>query len=128
MILADSSAWIEFLRGTGSRTARQLETHIRGEEVVVTDPVLMEVLAGARDDHEWVELSRMLGRFEFARVENGDWLDAARLRRTMAGAGRTLRNAIDCLIAVVAIRTGSAVLSADADFAAIAELAPLRIA
>ncbi|MFN8233487.1 MAG: PIN domain-containing protein, partial [Actinomycetota bacterium] len=48
MILADTSAWIEYLRGTGSRTHRALRRAIDSGDVVITEPVVMEVLAGAR--------------------------------------------------------------------------------
>jgi predicted nucleic acid-binding protein len=49
VILVDTSAWIEFLRGTESATCREVD-RLLGTEIAVTDPVLMEVLAGARDD------------------------------------------------------------------------------
>ena len=50
MILADTSAWVEFLRGTGSETNLRLRGLLEDDELSTTDVVLMEVLAGARDD------------------------------------------------------------------------------
>ena len=129
LILADSSAWVEFLRGTGSPIDHRVESMVRARTLVVTEPVLIELLAGARDREEWRDVRRMTSAFDFASVENpGDWIDAAALYRQMRGAGRTIRNIVDCLIAVVAMRIDAAVLHKDADFDAIAEVAPLKLA
>ena len=51
MILVDTSAWVEYDRATDSRVDRRLSELIETSDLVaVTEPVAMEVLAGARDD------------------------------------------------------------------------------
>ena len=51
MILADTSAWVEYDRATGSTTDRRISELIATEEpIAVTEPVIMEVLAGARSE------------------------------------------------------------------------------
>lgn len=52
MILVDTSAWIDFERGTRSATARRLVDLISsgGPQVAVTEPVVMEVLVGLNGD------------------------------------------------------------------------------
>ena len=47
MILIDTSAWIEFLRDTGSATCNRVEALLESE-IAICDAVRMEVLAGAR--------------------------------------------------------------------------------
>jgi predicted nucleic acid-binding protein len=50
VILADTSAWVEYDRATGSSVDRRLTDLIEtGGRLAVTQPVVMEVLAGARD-------------------------------------------------------------------------------
>jgi predicted nucleic acid-binding protein len=50
VILADTSAWVEFDRATGSRVERRVtELIATGGLLSTTEPVVMEVLAGARD-------------------------------------------------------------------------------
>lgn len=128
-MIADTSAWIEFLRGTGSTVDLRMEAAARERALLITDPVLMEVLAGARDREEWLDLRRMLSAFDFASIESpGDWVDAAALHRRLRRAGRGLANMVDCLIAVIAIRVGVPVLHLDADFDAIAAHSALEIA
>ena len=129
MTLADTSAWVEFLRDTGSpANARVRELLHAPAELAVTDPVLMEVLAGARSRAEHDSLRRLLRRCELIPAEPGDYEAAAALYRACRRRGETVRNMIDCLVAVVALRSGAALLHADEDFDAIARTAPLRIA
>ena len=130
MILADTSAWIEYLRATGSAVHLRLLQLLRtGAPLAVTDVVLMEVLAGAADDAHQDRLRRLIARCEYLPVEGpSDYLQAAQLYRSCRGQGVTIRRLPDCLIAVVAMRCGVAVLHADRDFDAIARCAPLEIA
>jgi predicted nucleic acid-binding protein len=129
MILVDSSAWIEFLRATGSPAHRRLtELTRQGARLGTTDIVLMEILAGARDSAHRDSLRRLLATCEFEPVQGPvDYETAAELYRACRGAGETVRTLTDCLIASVAIRTGYALLHADADFEAIARHAPLQV-
>lgn len=49
MILADTAAWIEYDSGTGSTVDQRMTELIASEgPLAVTEPVVMEVLAGAR--------------------------------------------------------------------------------
>jgi predicted nucleic acid-binding protein len=98
-------------------------------DLVVTGPVLLEVLAGARNERERTRVRNLFARFRYAAVQEPvDYVDAARVYGTCRDAGVTVRGQLDCLIAVVAMRIDAAVLHADADFDAIAEHAPLKIA
>ncbi len=117
MLLADSSAWIEFLRATGSPIHHRMRSALEAQEVVVTDPVLAEVLRGARPETA-DRLLRLLSAQEFEPVATRlDWVDAAALYRAGRARGVTIRGLVDCLVAAVAIRTGLAVLHHDRDFA-----------
>jgi len=129
VILPDSSAWIEVQRATCSPADLRLTRAIEnGEHLATTGLVLLEVMAGARDEHQARELRRLFNRCEFLRLEEPlDQEAAALLYRTCRRAGRTIRKLPDCLIAAVAIRTGAELLHQDGDFDAIAEHAPLAI-
>ena len=48
MILVDTSAWVEFLRDTGSPVCTRVD-ELLGGEIATCDPIRMEVLAGARN-------------------------------------------------------------------------------
>jgi predicted nucleic acid-binding protein len=130
VILVDTSAWIEFLRGTGSSIDRRVDALLdEGAQLATTDAVVMEILAGARDDSHRDRLRRLLARCHFAATEGPrDFEDAADLYRACRRGGETVRALTDCLIAIVAIRSDLAILHVDTDFAAIARHAPLQIA
>lgn len=129
MILIDTSAWVEFLRGTGSPAHLRLKRELAGgAELASTDVVAMELLAGARDDAHREQLRRMLYSLEALPVDGpGDYECAADLYRACRAGGETPRKLSDCLIAAVAIRHGAELLSADVDFTVIARHAPLRL-
>ncbi len=127
MILVDSSAWIEMQRATGSPADARLTAAIEaGEPLAITGLVMLEVLAGARDERHARDLRRLLARCELLRLqEPSDHEAAAALYRACRRSGRTVRRLPDCLIAAVAIRAGAQLLHQDSDFDAIALHSPL---
>jgi predicted nucleic acid-binding protein len=127
VILPDSSAWIEVQRATCSPADLMLTAAIEnGEEIATMGLVMLEVLAGARDEQQARELRRLLNRCTFLRLEEPtDYESAAALYRACRRGGKTIRKLPDCLIAAVAIRTEAELLHQDGDFDAIALHAPL---
>lgn len=126
MILIDTSAWVEFLRDTGSAVCDRVDD-LLVEEIVVCHPVRMEVLAGARDEQHLGELRGLLARGSLVPTEPSDFEDAAALYRACCRRGESVRKLIDCLIAATAIRASTPVLHSDSDFAVLARHTPLQI-
>ena len=115
MILIDTSAWVEFLRDTGSPVCAEV-SRLLAHDIAVCDPVRMEVLAGARDEAHLRSLRGLLARAAVLPTEPTDYEVAAGLHRACRRRGETVRKLIDCLIGAVAARHGTPVLHADADF------------
>lgn len=115
MILIDTSAWVEFLRDTGSTVCIEVD-RLLAYDIAVCDAVRMEVLAGARDDAHLLSLRRLLGRATVLPTDPVDYEAAAALHRACRRRGETVRKLVDCLIGAVAARQGAPVLHADADF------------
>jgi predicted nucleic acid-binding protein len=130
VILADTSAWVEYLRATGSSAHLRLRELVKSDgELVTTEVVVMELLAGAADEEELARLRRLLGRFQLLPVEGlADYEAAADLYRRCRAAGETVGKLTGCLIAAVALRHGAELLHRDHDFAVPARHAPLRVA
>lgn len=124
MILADTSAWVEYDRATGSAVDRRISDLIeRGDDLAVTEPVVMEVLAGARSDERESDLRRMLLRFHLLRFDaDADFDGAVRIYRRCRAAGVTPRGMVDCLIAAVAWRLDASLLAHDGDMRHVAEV------
>lgn len=129
MILPDSSAWIEEMRATRSPVHLALRRLLsEGAAIAVTEPVIMELLAGARSKREVSATRRRILAFPLLGVRDlVTYERASAVWRACRSAGEPVRNALDCLIAAVAIREGATVLHADRDFDIIARHTPLRI-
>lgn len=113
-VLADTSIWVDYLRGGINGPGGRLDGLLASGEVVVCGPVVAELLAGVVASHcddLWQLLSGLpwadLGRAEWRRV--GDL--AALLRSSGSSVALT-----DIEIAVAATAAGARLWSRDSDF------------
>lgn len=108
---------MEYDRATNSRVDKRLTALIASDDRIgVTEPVVMEVLAGARSD-----VRRLLLRCKLLRFDAAVDFDAGvRIYRACRRAGITPRGMVDCMIASVAQRHQAALLAQDADLARVA--------
>jgi predicted nucleic acid-binding protein len=129
MILADTSAWVEYDRATGSAADRRLTELIESDgPVAVTEPVIMEVLAGARNDTREADLRRLLLRFHLYPFDTAaDFDGAARIYRRCRQSGITPRGMIDCMIAAVAHRRQATLLACDSDMEHVATVIGINL-
>ena len=129
MILADTSAWVEYDRATGSAADRRLAELIASDgPVAVTEPVVMEVLAGARSDAREADLRRLLLRFHLHRFDAAtDFDGAVRIYRRCRQAGITPRGLIDCMVAAVAWRCRATLLACDSDLCHVARVIGIEL-
>ena len=124
MILADTSAWVEYDRASGSAVDLRITELIETDgTLAVTQPVVMEVLAGARSDQREADLRRLLRRFELLPFDAvTDFDAAATIYRRCRRVGVTPRGMVDCLIAAVAWRHRAALLAYDVDLDRVARV------
>jgi predicted nucleic acid-binding protein len=129
VILADTSAWVEYDRATGSAVDQRLTDLIRGSgPLAVTEPVLMEVMAGARDDTRQQALRRLLLRFDVLTLDTAiDFDAAASIYRRCRRAGVTPRGMVDCLIASVARRSDATLLAQDLELSRVAKVVGIQL-
>ena len=124
MIVVDTSAWIEFLRDTGSPASTAVD-ELLGEDIAISDVISMEVLAGARDEQHLAQLRGLLGRATMLPTTPADYEHAAALYLVCRRRGETLRKLLDRLIAAVTIEADAELLHADADFVVLTRHTPL---
>lgn len=126
-MIADSSAWIEMLRGRASKVAQRLERALRqGESLLMPDAVYQEILQGASDARHFVQLQAQLDMVPVFVPEDSHETarQAAMLYARCRWAGMTIRSPNDCLIAACAMEADVPLLHADRDFEHIATVAP----
>jgi predicted nucleic acid-binding protein len=128
MILADTSAWVEYDRATGSSVDERLTELITTDgPLMITEPVIMEVLAGARSDAREDQLRRLLLRARLLPFDATTDFDAAtRIYRRCRRAGVTPRGMIDCMISAVARRRQATLLSQDVDLDRVAQIIGIK--
>lgn len=99
-----------------------------GDQIAVTEVVVMELLAGARGPRHLRALRSDL--LSFRLLPLGGLLgyeEAAAVYRSCRAGGETVRRMRDCLVAVPVIRAGASILHKDRDFDVIARHTELRI-
>lgn len=129
-MIVDTSAWVEYLRATGSRADRAVGRAIRTDALVhVVDVVRLELLAGAGSDEKAADLRRLLARFTAVPLSSpADHDLAASLYRSARATGETVRSLVDCLVAAVALRLDLPVLAQDRDYEVLTRVSPLLLA
>ena len=126
-MMVDTSAWIEYLRATGSFCDVQLQQALlRGGVVLLPAVVLQEVLQGARSPSHYMALQSELDQLPIF-----DPLDVPELHRQAAllyarcrWQGVTVRSPMDCVVAACAIEADIPLLARDSDFSEICRIEP----
>ena len=127
MIVIDTSMWIAFLRGepAGLRLKGLLADEV---DIACTEPVAMEVLAGARSVPQMDAERQLLssrGWLPFDAV--ADFEGAADIYRRARMSGITPNSHVDCMIIAVAARHAAPIMTLDANQASVAELVGVTV-
>jgi predicted nucleic acid-binding protein len=125
VILADSSAWIDYLANRSTPAVEALVAAIRAEIALLCEPVWAELTRGARDEREQKKIESALAAVPVVTTTREDWENAATIGRITSRHGVAIRSFMDCLIAGIAVRSGATVLHSDVDFERIAGVFPL---
>jgi len=125
LILVDTSIWIACFR---DHRPLRLDSTIDFDEVVTCLPVIQEVLQGFGDERAYRKAREAMLSLPVVEspLEESVFIEAVALYRAARRIGRTVRSSVDCLIAACALRHDLEVLHQDRDYAALAEIAPLR--
>lgn len=117
MILADSSVWIDFLRGCETPQVARLLAGVAANEVAIGDLMLVEVLQGLPSDRAFDDARRIFATLSQVRISDPQVAVQAALNyRTLRAKGVTIRKTIDTLIATRCILAGLPLLFSDRDF------------
>ena len=128
-MIVDTSAWVEYLRKTGSPTHLALRSRFRAAQPIATPAaVVMELLSGGHSEAKALELLQLLKRFEILEPDSlSVYREAARIYRICRRAGYTIRSSVDCLVAATAVDKGRPLPARDRDFAVIARYTELEL-
>ena len=129
MVIADTSVWVDFLRGLEAPHCETLALLLEEQEIALCDRVLQEVLQGVRGDVEYRRVSNRLLALPCYNLGGPALaLAAAHNYRRLRRLGVTPRSATDVLIATFCIEDGHELLHGDRDFGPFAKHLGLKVA
>ena len=128
MILADTSAWIDYFRGVSAPYTDLLDLELARNRIVTGDLIIAEFLRGFRDEREYQKAKRIMDSLEYRDLVGRDIaLAASQNYRTLRKAGVTVRKTIDVLIATFCIKNDLELIHNDKDFDAMEEKLGLKV-
>ena len=125
MIVADSSALIEYYRRGGSPAVQEAVAAAINDDVLAFNGIIfVEVVGFAADERERRALLASFGAFHRLALDDGDFDLAASIGFDLRRRGRTIP-ATDLIIAACAIRARAELLHVDDHFDEIARVSAL---
>lgn len=128
MVLVDTSAWIDYLRGAIGATADQVSQLISEDRLAICPLIFQEILQGIKDQNEYTSTRQMLETIPKLRYdEYVAAISAADIFRVLRRRGITIRKSNDCLIAWYALQSDCSILHRDRDFDLMAKPLALKV-
>jgi predicted nucleic acid-binding protein len=116
MILVDTSAWIEFFRGTGP-AADKVEAALADNDAAWCGPIATELRRGFASARERAQVLPLMEVCHWLPQPEALWEESGDLGYALRRKGVTVKT-FDLLIATYALSHGVALLTVDADFKA----------
>ncbi len=116
-VLIDTSAWVEFFRGT-SKTADAVAKLIEMGKASICGVVTYELIQGAKSAGESSHLSGVLSALPYIEMTSDLWTKAGNISAGLRVKGMTLPMS-DLLIGAIALEHNIEVLTLDTHFASI---------
>ncbi len=120
MILVDTSAWVDFFRGTVGLSS-PVRSCLEDNSAALCGPVMTELRRGLRSAREKAAVLSLLEGCRFLEQPDDLWASAGDLGAHLRTKGHTVKT-LDLLIAVYALAHQVPILTSDSDFHTMAEL------
>ena len=117
MIVADTSVWIDYVRGIDATHTTILDYELMNNRVITGDIIIAEFLQGFRNDQDFLDAKRIMESLEYRDFLGKDVaIQAAMNFRTLRKKGIIVRKTIDVIIATFCIVNGFEFIHNDRDF------------
>lgn len=127
MYLADTSVWIDFIRGKQNPAVEQLRFILKTEQTLgISSVIYQEILQGSESEQSFNQFRDYFNEIAFYHPKDpiNSYAQAAHLYFSCRCKGITIRSTIDCLIAQLAIEHGLILLHNDKDFLHMKKIIP----
>jgi predicted nucleic acid-binding protein len=128
MIVADTSVWIDYVRGIDAPHTNLLDYELDHSRIVTGDLIIAEFLQGFRNEEDYQKAKQIMESLEYHDFVGKDIaLRAAQNYRKLRKSGTTVRKTIDVIIATFCIENDFDLLHNDRDFDPMERLLGLRV-
>ena len=117
MIVADTSVWIDYVKGFDASHTNILDHELIYNRVVTGDIIIAEFLQGFKNDREYLIAKQIMDNLEYRDFLGKEIaIQAANNYRKLRKQGITVRKTIDVIIATFCIENGFPLIHNDRDF------------
>ena len=117
MIVADTSVWIDYVKGIDAPHTDMLDNELICNRVVTGDIIITEFLQGFKNDREYLAAKHIMDSLEYKDFLGKEIaIQAANNYRKLRKQGITVRKTIDVIIATFCIENGFPLIHNDRDF------------
>jgi predicted nucleic acid-binding protein len=117
MIVADTSVWIDYVRGIDAPHTNILDYELLYNRVITGDIIITEFLQGFREEKDFLEAKKIMESLEYRDFLGKEIaIQAAQNFRILRKKGITVRKTIDVIIATFCIVNGFELIHNDRDF------------
>jgi predicted nucleic acid-binding protein len=128
MIVADTSVWIDYLRGVAAPHTDLLDQALGSDRVVTGDIIMVEFLQGFREDKDFATARQIMQALEYHDFLGGkNAMQSAMYFRMLRKKGITIRKTIDIMIATFCIENDFELIHNDRDFDPMEEHLGLKV-
>jgi predicted nucleic acid-binding protein len=115
--MVDSSVWIDYFNGVDSPEVEALGSLADGDELLIGDLIILEVLRGFRHDQDYAAAESAMLKYPVVNLLGQDGASvAARRYRQLRKLGITIRKPSELVIASYCISNAVPLLYSDRDF------------
>ena len=128
MIVADTSVWIDYVKGIDAPHTNILDYELVCNRVITGDIIIVEFLQGFKNDREYLIAKQIMDNLEYRDFLGKEVaIQSANNYRKLRKLGITVRKTIDVIIATFCIENGFSLIHNDRDFDPMEELLGLVV-
>ena len=117
MIVADTSAWIDYVKGIDAPHTNLLDYELDHNRIITGDLIITEFHRGFRSEKDYQAAKKIMESLEYHDFVGKEIaLQSAENFRILRRSGITVRKTIDVIIATFCIENGFQLLHNDRDF------------
>jgi predicted nucleic acid-binding protein len=128
MIVADTSAWIDYVKGVDAPHTNLLDYALDNNRIITGDLIIAEFLQGFRAEKDYEAARNMMDNLEYHDfVGKRIAIKTAQNYRKLRTNGITIRKTIDVIIATFCIENDYGLIHNDRDFDPMEVILGLRV-